>query len=164
LQRTKKRRWKAACAASDGEVAALHGRLVARQGEIDALERRVEALETEVSRGSYRRYRREGPFPSNRVCTTVESSPRQVDAAPSSHQSNRQPQLLLLGASAHVRVVVRQPTMSQQQQQEGGDAGGLFDGVGDVGLDGCEGGGEAMDVPEARRMVESAMDGEGAAV
>lgn len=47
-QRAKKRRWKAACAAADTEIQALHGQLLGRQQEIEGLEKRVENLETEV--------------------------------------------------------------------------------------------------------------------
>lgn len=97
-QRAKKRRWKAACASADGEIASLHGRLLARQQDIEALERRVENLEAE---------------------------------------------LLLLGASARVQVAVG----------TGGEEGGGGEGADALAAL------APVDVPEARRLLNAAMEG-----
>jgi predicted RNase H-like nuclease (RuvC/YqgF family) len=48
LQRTKKRRWKAAYAAATGEVEALHKQLLAKQKELEGLEGRLKRLEREL--------------------------------------------------------------------------------------------------------------------
>jgi hypothetical protein len=48
LQRTKKRRWKAAYAAATGEVESLHKQLLGKQKELEGLEGRLKRLETEL--------------------------------------------------------------------------------------------------------------------
>lgn len=48
LQRTKKRRWKAAYVAATSEVQSLHKQLLAKQKELEGLEGRLKRLETEL--------------------------------------------------------------------------------------------------------------------
>ncbi|KAI8468604.1 MAG: hypothetical protein J3K34DRAFT_477590 [Monoraphidium minutum] len=100
-KRGKKRRWKAACAGADGEVAALQARLL-RQQHIEALERRLENLEAE---------------------------------------------LMLLGASARGRVTIK----------TGGGHPGSGGGDGDDEM-GLGGGTQVLDVPEARRLLDDALE------
>lgn len=154
-QRAKKRAWKAACAAADAEVGALHGQLLARRREVAGLELRLQKLEAEV-RGTPDK---EGCMPTAQRAS--EAVLRHACAHEKTNKQTNKPiqnkQLMLLGAGAGARVDV------QPRATSGGGANGGDDGEpaaapddGDAGGDCCAAA-ALVDVPEARRLLGAAL-------